>query len=61
MEEEIRTLLLHPAIIPALIAWLDQRGLEMRRIPDSVRGSSESLWIITPTDDAIKRSNASQE
>lgn len=46
-EHEIRHVLVHPALLPALERWLAGLGLELRRAPGDT-------WIVTPTDERLE-------
>jgi hypothetical protein len=52
--DDVWTLAVHPALTTALTSWLDSRGQELGRIPDTAEG--EPVWIVTPSDRLIARS-----
>jgi hypothetical protein len=47
-DDEVRQLLVHPAVWPALTAWLHGRGIELGRLP--LDGEDLPTYVMTPSD-----------
>lgn len=48
-DNEIRQVLVHPAVWPHLIDWLSSRGITLGRIPDGELEDGLPTYVMTPT------------
>lgn len=48
--DEIINLVVHPALLPDLVRWLDQRGLDLGRVPSHEDEDADAMphYITTP-------------
>jgi hypothetical protein len=58
-DDEVIEVALHPALRPALEAWLKGRGLQLLKISERTRDSL-SVYVVSPTDETLEVHRATQ-
>lgn len=57
-DDEPRLILMHPALVPAFEEWLASRRLQCLSIGRGHTSDDPELWMVSPTDEAMRRLDA---